>query len=49
MARVILLMIVLSLVSGCADEPVFRHDDHTPVSGEATPAPQTGPRGGWAW
>jgi uncharacterized protein YceK len=50
MTRVVLLLIVLSLVSGCADEPILRHDDgHTPVSGEATPAPQTGPRGGWAW
>ena len=52
MARVVLLLIVLSLVAGCADEPILRHDDHadhTAVAGEATPAPQTGPRGGWAW
>jgi len=49
MARVVLLLIVLSLLSGCAEEPLSRPDDHTPVAGEATPAPQTGPRGGWVW
>jgi hypothetical protein len=49
MVRVVLLLIVLSLVSGCAEEPILRHDDHTPVAGEATPPPQSGPRGGWAW
>jgi uncharacterized protein YceK len=49
MPRVVLLLIVLSLVSGCAEETVFRHDDHEPVAGEATPAPESGPHGGWAW
>jgi hypothetical protein len=49
MARFVLLLIVLDLVSGCADEPILRNDNHEPVAGEATPAPQTGPHGGWAW
>jgi len=49
MARLVLLLIVTALVSGCAEETVFRHDGHDPVPGEATPAPQSGPRGGWAW
>jgi hypothetical protein len=50
MARLVLLLIVLGLLSGCvSDGPVFAHDDHEPVPGEATPAPETGPRGGWAW
>ena len=49
MARAVLLLIVLGLMSGCAEEPLLSHDKHEPVAGEATPAPETGPRGGWAW
>jgi len=50
MARFVLLLIVLGLLSGCvSDGPVFSPDNHEPVAGEATPAPQSGPRGGWAW
>ena len=49
MARPVLLLIVLSLLTGCAEESLLSHDNDEPVAGEATPAPQTGPRGGWAW
>jgi hypothetical protein len=50
MARFVLLLIVLALVSGCAEEPLLKRDaNREPVAGEATPAPQTGPHGGWAW
>jgi uncharacterized protein YceK len=49
MTRVVLLLIVITLLSGCAEETIFHKNDHEPVAGEATPAPQTGPRGGWAW
>jgi uncharacterized protein YceK len=49
MARLVLLLIVLGLLSGCAEEPILKRDNHEPVAGEATPAPQTGPHGGWAW
>jgi hypothetical protein len=49
MARFVLLLIVLGLLSGCAEEPLLHRDNHEPVAGEATPAPQTGPHGGWAW
>jgi hypothetical protein len=50
MVRVFLLVIVLALLAGCvSEEPVFSHTDQDPVPGEATPAPQTGPHGGWAW
>ena len=48
MARVVLLLIVIGLLTGCAEDSVFRHDDHERVPGEATPAPQN-PRSGWAW
>ena len=50
MARLVLLLIVLGLLTGCVSEtPNFPHDNHEPVAGEATPAPETGPRGSWAW
>jgi hypothetical protein len=50
MERFVLLLIVLGLLTGCvSDGPVFPRDNHEPVAGEATPPPQTGPRGGWAW
>ena len=50
MVRVFLLLIVLALLTGCvSEEHVFSHTDHDPVPGEATPAPESGPRGGWAW
>jgi hypothetical protein len=51
-ARLILLLIVFGLLGGCVDTgPVFSRDGdkHDPVAGEATPPPETGPRGGWAW
>jgi hypothetical protein len=50
MTRLFLLLIVLGLLSGCAEEPLLKRDNtREPVAGEATPAPQTGPHGGWAW
>jgi hypothetical protein len=50
MARLVLLLIVLGLLTGCvSDTPNFPHDNHEPVAGEATPPPETGPRGSWAW
>jgi hypothetical protein len=49
MVRFVLLLIVLGLLSGCAEESLLKRDSHEPVAGEATPAPQTGPHGGWAW
>jgi hypothetical protein len=49
MMRLVLLLIVLGLLSGCAEENVFRQQDNSSVAGGATPAPETGPRGGWAW
>jgi hypothetical protein len=49
MVRLILLLIVFALLTGCADEPLLPREKHEPVFGEATPAPETGPRGGWAW
>ena len=50
MVRLFLLLIVLGLLAGCvSEERVFSQTDHEPVPGEATPAPETGPRGGWAW
>jgi hypothetical protein len=50
MVRLFLLLIVLALFAGCvSDERVFSQTDHEPVAGEATPAPETGPHGGWAW
>ena len=49
MLRLVLLLIVFGLLVGCAEEPIFKQDKHEPVAGEATPPPQTGPRGGWAW
>jgi hypothetical protein len=50
MLRVLLLLIVLALLAGCAsEEPPLSRTDHEPVAGEATPAPQSGPHGGWAW
>lgn len=50
MPRLVLLLILLALLNGCAsDEQVFKRDNSDPVPGEATPAPETGPRGGWAW
>jgi hypothetical protein len=48
--RVILLLIVFGLLGGCADTPLSSSSEkHEPVPGEATPAPESGPRGGWAW
>jgi uncharacterized protein YceK len=50
MVRLVLLLIVLGLLSGCASETLdIAHDKHEPVAGEATPAPQSGPNGSWAW
>ena len=49
MARLVLLLIVFALLAGCAEEPVFKHDEHNPVPGEVNTAPQTDPRSGWAW
>jgi hypothetical protein len=50
MARLVLLLIVFGLLGGCVSEgPLVSRDNHDPFPGEATPAPQTGPRGGWAW
>lgn len=50
MLRLILLLIVFGMLIGCAETgPVFKQDNHEPVAGEATPPPETGPRGGWAW
>jgi hypothetical protein len=50
MVRLFLLLIVLGLSAGCvSEEQVFSHTDHDPVPGEATPAPRTDPRSGWAW
>ena len=49
MTRLVLLLIVTSFLSGCAEETILRQTDREQVPGEATPAPQTGPRGGWAW
>ncbi len=49
--RLLLLVIVLALLGGCVSEgPVFSNTEaHDPIPGEATPAPQSGPHGGWAW
>jgi hypothetical protein len=48
--RLFLLLIVLALLAGCvSEERVSNKTEHDPVPGEATPAPETGPRGGWAW
>jgi hypothetical protein len=49
MMRLVLLLIVTGFLTGCAEENILQKSDHEPVAGEATPAPQTGPRGGWAW
>jgi uncharacterized protein YceK len=51
MLRLALLFIVFALVVGCASEaPMVKpNESHEPVAGEATPAPESGPRGGWAW
>jgi hypothetical protein len=49
MVRLVLLLIVLALSAGCAEEPVFKHDEHNPVPGEVNTAPQTDARSGWAW
>ena len=51
MPRLVLLLIVFALLGGCASEEsaLKPTGNHEPVPGEATPAPETGPRGGWAW
>ena len=50
MPRLVSLLIVMASMTGCAiDNPTFKPDAEHPVAGEATPAPETGPRGGWAW
>jgi hypothetical protein len=49
MVRLALLLIVFALLAGCAEEPVFKHDENNPVPGEVNTAPQTDPRSGWAW
>ncbi|HSP44762.1 MAG TPA: hypothetical protein VLO30_02095 [Chthoniobacterales bacterium] len=50
MVRLYLLLIVLALLAGCvSEERVFRHTDQETVAGEATPVPESGPHGGWAW
>jgi uncharacterized protein YceK len=49
MVRLVLLLIVFTLLAGCAEEPVFKHDENNPVPGEVSTAPQTDPRSGWAW
>jgi uncharacterized protein YceK len=49
MARLVLLLIVFALLAGCAEEPVFKHDENNPVAGEVDTTPRTDPRSGWAW
>jgi len=49
MARLVLLLIVFVLLAGCVAEGPLETEKHEPVPGEATPAPESGPRGGWAW
>jgi len=49
MARLVLLLIVLALSTGCVVEGPLTTEKHEPVPGEATPAPESGPKGGWAW
>gem|GEM_PF-1918585 len=49
MARLVLLLIVFALLTGCVSEGPLTTEKHEPVAGEATPAPESGPRGGWAW
>jgi hypothetical protein len=51
MPRLALLLIVFALLTGCATEEsaLKPNDNHEPVPGEATPPPEVGPRGGWAW
>jgi hypothetical protein len=46
-----ILIFACVLIAGCASEDPLKlsSGDHTPVAGESTPPPQTGPRGGWAW
>jgi hypothetical protein len=49
MARLVLLLFVLALLAGCVSEAPLTTETHEPVAGEATPAPESGPKGGWAW
>jgi hypothetical protein len=37
------------LVAGCATDEGLTIDGRSPLAGEPTPPPETGPRGGWAW
>jgi uncharacterized lipoprotein YajG len=37
------------LFAGCASEEPLNFNEHAPVAGEATPAPVSGARSGWAW
>lgn len=43
------ILLVLLLFSGCASEEPLNFEEHAPVAGEATPAPVSGARSGWAW
>jgi len=43
------ILLVLLLFAGCASEEPLNFEEHAPVAGEATPAPVSGARTGWAW
>jgi starvation-inducible outer membrane lipoprotein len=50
MIRFPLVLAVALILASCASGPEqISTTEHDPVPGEATPAPQAGPRGGWAW
>ena len=50
MSRIVALVFAIGMLAGCASSPEPLSDtQHDPVAGEATPAPQAGPRGGWSW
>jgi hypothetical protein len=49
LARVLVCLSILICLGNCAGPEAISDTPHDPVPGEATPAPQSGPRPGWAW
>jgi PBP1b-binding outer membrane lipoprotein LpoB len=49
LVSILSIFLAALLFAGCASEEPLNFEEHVPVAGEATPAPVSNARTGWAW